>query len=334
MQVSKQRETNKAGEDDARNESQVGLDSAQRHSALRNHRIRFNDAIDPNAEQVKEANKNDVIFGRGKANQNHPGNVRMRTIIEKHKDHYKSLRRSKKRDLVEAVYLEIAEGGTRFLNKPPDKDAFVVVDLPVALQKVSNTLRCKKRDGSKISALHTSAIHLNVGERVSSQNSVAAALGDSGMSNMQGLLPLTHSLGIPSPLAFVGTSTLGGSTPNISIAHAPASTQFLHPTNSVNLAALNHLQSFQPMASLPLGNPFVRPPPVPTTPAFPPSLGTYHNQVREQVLLRENLMLQQFGGANGLDTVTMTYKTLNSDIPDRELESKQPAYPGGSGSNS
>ncbi|KAL3943259.1 MAG: hypothetical protein SGBAC_002668 [Bacillariaceae sp.] len=124
---------------------QKPIDNAARYAALRNHRIRFEDAIDPNAERVKSLSKNDVIFGRGRGFQNHPGNLRMRTIIEKYKNEYHSLRRQGKRDMVEKVYKEIIENGARFLKKMDREDEWIKVDVPIALQKVSHTLRCRKK---------------------------------------------------------------------------------------------------------------------------------------------------------------------------------------------
>jgi hypothetical protein len=61
---------------------------AARYAALRNHRIRFEDAIDPNAERVLDLRKDDIVFGRGRGFQNHPGNLRMREIIDKYKTQY------------------------------------------------------------------------------------------------------------------------------------------------------------------------------------------------------------------------------------------------------
>eukprot|EP00980_Cylindrotheca_fusiformis_P015799 scaffold4612_cov110-Cylindrotheca_fusiformis.AAC.2 len=41
-----------------------------RCSALRNHRISFGDAVDPDAERVNKIDKHDILFGRGKGFQN------------------------------------------------------------------------------------------------------------------------------------------------------------------------------------------------------------------------------------------------------------------------
>jgi hypothetical protein len=124
--------------------ARLSSEAASRYAALRSHSIRFEDAIDPNAERVEKLRKNDIIFGRGKGFQNHPGNQRMREIIDKYKIQYHSLKRAEKRQLVEKVYKEIAEGGARFLKKVDGEIALVMVDAPVAIQKVSQTLRRRK----------------------------------------------------------------------------------------------------------------------------------------------------------------------------------------------
>ena len=129
------------------------MDLNDTYAALRNHRIRFEDAIDPNAERVDKLRNNDILFGRGKGYQNHPGNRRMREIIEKYKRDYHSLKRSAKRKMVEAVYNEITSDGSRFLKKLDNEDGFVMVDAPVALQKVSHTLRCRKSTEKHLHAL-------------------------------------------------------------------------------------------------------------------------------------------------------------------------------------
>ncbi|CAJ1952288.1 unnamed protein product [Cylindrotheca closterium] len=126
-----------------------------RYTALRNHRIRFQDALDPNAERVAALRKDDIILGRGKNMQDYPGNRRMRSIINKYKHEYQSIQRSEKRDLVESVYKEITQGGGRFLTKATNEKYFVLVDIEVALQKVSNTLRCRKNRNKVAVAIGT-----------------------------------------------------------------------------------------------------------------------------------------------------------------------------------
>lgn len=107
--------------------------------------MRFEEAIDPNAVRVDKLNMNDVIFGRGKRSEYHPGNQRMREIVDKYKIQYHSLKRLEKRELVVRVYKEIAEGGTRFLKRVTEENEWIMVDVPVAMEKVSRTLRSRNK---------------------------------------------------------------------------------------------------------------------------------------------------------------------------------------------
>lgn len=120
-------------------------DEAQkRYAALRNHQIRFCDAIDPNAKRVYDIKERDILLGRGRGFQDHPGNRRMRGIVEKYKIRYHSLTRTLKKKLIQKAYMEIIQSGARFLKKLGKEDGWVVVDSPIAFQKISHTMRCRK----------------------------------------------------------------------------------------------------------------------------------------------------------------------------------------------
>ena len=79
------------GKDLTEEEEAKKLESIKRYADLRHHKIRLEDAIDPNAERVYELKPNDIVFGRGKWCQRHPGNQRMRKITERYKIKYLSL---------------------------------------------------------------------------------------------------------------------------------------------------------------------------------------------------------------------------------------------------
>ena len=112
-------------------------------TTLRNHRIQRQLLIDEQSRCVSRIEENDVLFGRGKIYQNHKGNIRMRQIVSKHKKKYKSLKRTEKWGMVEAVYQEITDGGARFLKKSVGSDTWVLVSKEIALEKVSHTFRSK-----------------------------------------------------------------------------------------------------------------------------------------------------------------------------------------------
>ena len=101
-----------------------------------------NASLKPAALLPADVQPNDIVFGRGKGYHGHAGNERMRNIINKYKMQYHSIDRSQKRDLVEVVHDEIVQDGARFLVKA--SSGYEEADRTMALQKVSNALRCKK----------------------------------------------------------------------------------------------------------------------------------------------------------------------------------------------
>ncbi|KAL3938861.1 MAG: hypothetical protein SGBAC_006316 [Bacillariaceae sp.] len=238
---------------------------AARYAALRNHRIRLEDAIDPDAERVSRILKKDILFGRGKGFQNHPGNQRMREIVEQYKIKYHTLRRTEKQDLIEAVYLELTEDGARFLKKLDKEDVWVNVDRPVALQKVSHTLRCRKGVLDKV-----------MNEKANIQATKLAAAGMSQQQqNQQNLLPTSlaglHTSFNPAP---------GASSPNLE-AQRLFGSNALPGLEAQRLAALERFRTLTTM-------PFMNPAPAPQLPNF---MDHYQNMRREQ-MMRE-YMIQQ-----------------------------------------
>mmetsp|Transcript_28523 Transcript_28523/g.69129 ORF Transcript_28523/g.69129 Transcript_28523/m.69129 type:complete len:366 (+) Transcript_28523:1-1098(+) len=266
-------------------------DIAARYAALRNHRIRFEDAIDPNAERVKTLHKNDVIFGRGRGYQNHPGNLRMRTIIEKYKNVYHSLRREGKRNMVEKVYQEIIENGARFLKKLDGEDDWVNVDVPIALQKVSHTLRCRKKIGvaeaatapesaSSLVQLHAQGLHMT--PSVPSDLLSRASLG----MLQDRRSPMTLGLQDRSPM------TLGGSLPAVSNQYVALEAQRLAALqNRVSLSGLPNITSLMQ--------------PVQTN-------VDYYNMLRRDQLLRETMALQQMAEARAVGSSALQLPQANT----------------------
>lgn len=265
MEKSKAKNEERREEAKASNQPKVEA-SLDRFSALRNHRIRFDDAIDPNAERVLTVLKQDILFGRGKGFQDHSGNVRMRQIIDKYKEQYHSLKRSHKRTLVEAVYKEIVEEGARFLTKSnkSNDSFFVLVDGEVALQKVNNALRCKKAYNKNIAAEM---------ERETSGMLIGSAPGNA---------VTTRALESASALRSAGSA----SQPSVGAAQPLANP--LAGADSCQRARFNQYDFASVL------------PTMPTIPAaFPHTNIDYYNVLRQrQLLLRETLLLQQIQNAS------------------------------------
>jgi hypothetical protein len=85
----------------------------------------------------------DILFGRGKATREHPGNLRFGLIVESVFDRYEGLgRRSEKKKFTQDFVLEIKGKGVRFLRK--EACVWQEVDDELAREKVSHTLRSRR----------------------------------------------------------------------------------------------------------------------------------------------------------------------------------------------
>jgi hypothetical protein len=101
--------------------------------------------------KVLEPTKDDVLLGRGKPFQNHPGNQRMLEIVDERKEQYLAVKRDQKRAIVEEVLGVIQEGGASFLKRSADGHYWKEVEPAISFEKVSHALRSKVRrlEGSK-----------------------------------------------------------------------------------------------------------------------------------------------------------------------------------------
>eukprot|EP00980_Cylindrotheca_fusiformis_P010351 scaffold2299_cov131-Cylindrotheca_fusiformis.AAC.38 len=264
-------------DEDSFSDSTVDSEAATRYAALRNHKIRFEDAIDPKAERVYKISKQDVVFGRGRGHQKHPGNKRMRSIVEKYKLKYHELNRDGKRKLVKAVYDEISENGVRFLSKLKtldDKDVWVVVDRPIALQKVCHTLRCRK----------------SILKHVDDEGNLPGAAGwvppaSSGRKN-QTTKNRAEATTAPSAAAFRSPAVAGvGFVPPYMHPYFPPPSfgPSLADLEAQRLIALNR---FRALTGMPHLAPHLGPPGM-----------EYYEMMRKQQLIQETTMLQQMGDA-------------------------------------
>lgn len=93
----------------------------------------------------------DVILGRGKPFQNHPGNQRMLTIVDKYRERYQTAERKEKHDIVEEVMGIITGNGGKFLRRLDYENYWIEVPHAVAYRKVGHAFRSKARklDGGK-----------------------------------------------------------------------------------------------------------------------------------------------------------------------------------------
>jgi hypothetical protein len=87
----------------------------------------------------------DVLFGRGRPFQSHPGNVHLHKLVALHKDRYENSRRFDKLAIADQIVYEIKRGSGnrpgRFLRRVDGEDYWEEVPDGVSREKVAHALR-------------------------------------------------------------------------------------------------------------------------------------------------------------------------------------------------
>ena len=99
-------------------------------------------------ERITTPTEFDVLFGRGKPYQMHPGNLRLHSVVKSHKDRYTNARRHEKLAIATEVVNLIKNGGpkpARFLKLAPGGSYWVEQTTKRATEKVGHALRGKPR---------------------------------------------------------------------------------------------------------------------------------------------------------------------------------------------
>ena len=92
-------------------------------------------------EGIDLPSPNDVLFGRGKTNQEHSGNVLMRSIIADYIPEYQSATKAYKGRIPLKVVLRIKQGGGRFLKRDTDHGWWFEVSDEEARKKIVLSFR-------------------------------------------------------------------------------------------------------------------------------------------------------------------------------------------------
>ena len=106
--------------------------------------------------------RNDILFGRGKPIQEHPGNIRLLVMLESILDRYESLKRKEKSKLPQEVILKVKSMGGRFLRRQDD-GTWEEVDDDTAREKVSHTFRSIRSSANKNNGLGNNRIAVSGG---------------------------------------------------------------------------------------------------------------------------------------------------------------------------
>lgn len=102
----------------------------------------------PPSDHAVRPNNRDILFGRGKPFQNHPGNRKMLGLIDQYGVQYRESPRDQKRPIVEEIIGILSNEGGRFLrrfNEDANSTWWIEVDKKVAFDKVSHAFRSRAR---------------------------------------------------------------------------------------------------------------------------------------------------------------------------------------------
>lgn len=116
-----------------------------------NYRVGFGPPK-PKAEKETENIKSfdprpvDILLGRGKRFQNHPGNVELRSLVEDLQIEYDSIRRIERRRIVQRIKQSLSnEKGARFLKQDEGKEAWILAESAEADEKIRQHFRCGRK---------------------------------------------------------------------------------------------------------------------------------------------------------------------------------------------
>jgi hypothetical protein len=123
----------------------------------------------------------DVLLGREKMAQEHPGNFRYLRILEEHRDWYDSAPKIDKTDVAVAVVEKVKFSSGRFLKT--DLAGWVEVDDRTARLKVSMAFRSKRRASQMLTKKRTSDSGRRSGDRFNEE----ASGEDNDFSNPGGM---------------------------------------------------------------------------------------------------------------------------------------------------
>ncbi|CAJ1954555.1 unnamed protein product [Cylindrotheca closterium] len=126
--------------------------------------------------------QNDIILGRGKGTQNHPGNMRMRKTLSQYRKQYIEAKHGVKQCVVKEAYHVLVQGDVRFLRLDKE-DKWVLVDKETALLKVGHCLRgaTKKEQRPQLNP-QAQIVTGNRGDEGSSGQHQSDNMGDEGAS--------------------------------------------------------------------------------------------------------------------------------------------------------
>jgi hypothetical protein len=109
--------------------------------------------------QIDVPTSRDVVLGRGKPYQDHPGNTRLAGVIDVHRLRFDQLKYGHKGALCEEILQIIKTSNGRFLKRAKQElDGWVQVEDQVAKERISHGFRTNKKKNKKAAAAAAAAV--------------------------------------------------------------------------------------------------------------------------------------------------------------------------------
>lgn len=160
----------------------------------------------------------DVLFGRGKTNREHGGNVLMRKIIAEYIPTYRAMAKKEKGGIPLKVLQRIKEGGGRFLKRETDYGWWFEVSDDAAREKISICFRTAHSTNAASSRRPIPAV--GSGSRVAINEKVGGGGDDDDEERdlSEEKIDISFRTSASSPIASSNTSTADVSDSKLSLA--------------------------------------------------------------------------------------------------------------------
>ena len=121
---------------------------------------RLNDGRSGSSDEFRTdyATERDVILGRGKPYQDHPGNLKLANYIEEYRSAYVKADRLEKTCISWKIVQHVKNLNGRFLKMDEDSDYWVQVSDDIAREKVSHGFRTRHKKSSSNKAVAGGAV--------------------------------------------------------------------------------------------------------------------------------------------------------------------------------
>jgi hypothetical protein len=180
---------------------------------------------------VRDPRTYDVLFGRGRSNMEHHGNVVLQGIVKLERTRYQKAQRNHRLKIVQEILQHMKQGGpnrepARFLKRIDTADGWVEVSDAEAIEKVSHALRAKilKKQGNTEASkpveypgqsLYDSQSGLrSYHQSINQQQSQETSMMYPAFTGAAGQIPTNLSLEIANGIVHPGTTTLSSKVPS------------------------------------------------------------------------------------------------------------------------